>query len=419
MLNFQVRTLTLQDAETGERREIRIGAVTSVPRLAFTAHWSELHKAFDGMNIPVLKVTGYSWGASLQRGVNMLVEAGCDYVITIDYDSIFSHEDIAALIALAARYPDADAIFPWQVKRGGVDRLLLGLRDAEGKPLDVAPARIFSGEMTICESGHFGLTLLKVEALKRTPKPWFWEQPNADGEWEDGKVDADMWFWQRFVEAGHKACLATNVRIGHIDEDILWPSEGFQVVRQSVSDFYKNGRPSLKSPPAVADSGVNRYLEDVKLNLGAGEGPLPGYQNIDRKTGGEIFPLSYADNSASEVRASHVLEHFPHGQVADVVREWARVLKPGGKLKIAVPDFDYIVKAYSNGRRDDRMLELYLFGGQVDDADYHKAFFNEEKLAELMKHAGLGSIEKWQSEIQDCASLEVSLNLQGVKLCLQ
>ena len=60
-------------------------------------------------------------------------------------------------------------------------------------------------------------------------------------------------------------------------------------------------------------------------------------------------------------------------------------------------------------------IEAYLFGGQVDTNDYHKAFFNEDKLRKLMEDAGLGNIERWQSEISDCAALDVSLNLRGSK----
>src|SRR5687767_6506388 len=143
---------------------------------------------------------------------------------------------------------------------------------------------------------------------------------------------------------------------------------------------------------------------ETKLNLGSGSSPMEGYQNLDIKTCHEIYPLrNYADGAVDEVRASHVLEHFPHGQVAEVVKEWARVLKPGGRLKIAVPDFDWIVRAYSNGHRDDGRLEHYLFGGQADGDDYHKAFFNEGKLKALLESAGLVDVKKWESDAPDCS----------------
>lgn len=408
---MDIKPWQLEDAETGEKRQVKIGACTSVPRLAFTAHWGQLNTAFAHLDIPVIKTTGYSWGACLQRAMNQLIEAGCDWIITIDYDSIFDQQDILKLLALAARYDEADAIFPWQVKRGGIDKMLVFLRDENDKPLSAVPQSIFQGDLIRAYGGHFGLTLIKVDALKKTPKPWLWEQPNAEGEWTEGKEDADLYFWRKFKDAGNTTCLANDIRIGHIDEDIVWLREDFQVVRQGMFSFYELGKPDLSIPP-----------RPTRLNLGAGGAPMDGYGNIDLKNGTQAFPLNCADNSVEEIRASHLLEHFGHGEVAKVVKEWTRVLKPGGKLKIAVPDFDRIVERYSNGHRHDPILEAYLFGGQVDANDFHKTFFNEEKLRRLMESAGLDSIKRWQSEIEDCASLQVSLNLEGVKketTCLQ
>jgi len=329
-------------------------------------------------------------------------EEGADWIITLDYDSIFYQEDVKQLLTLAARYDEADAIFPWQCKRGGVDKLFVFLRDENDKPITTAPKSMFQGELIRAYGGHFGMTLIKTEALKKMPKPWLWEQPNADGEWTDGKEDADMYFWRKFRDAGNKVFLANDIRIGHLDEEILWPGEDFQTVRQGMFSFYATGKPNLAVVPP-------------KLNLGAGGMPLDGYVNVDIKNGSEAYPLNCPDNSVQEIRASHLLEHFPRNEVQNVLKDWVRALVPGGVLKIAVPDFDYIVAAYSNGRRYDPLIEAYLFGGQVNANDYHKAFFNETKLYKLMQDAGLGNIERWQSEIPDCAALEVSLNLRGNK----
>ena len=81
-------------------------------------------------------------------------------------------------------------------------------------------------------------------------------------------------------------------------------------------------------------------MDSVRLNLGSGRTPIPGWTNVDIKAGGSAYPLTqYADGSVDEIRASHILEHFSHHEVALVLREWVRVLKRGGKLYIAVPDF--------------------------------------------------------------------------------
>jgi len=153
--------------------------------------------------------------------------------------------------------------------------------------------------------------------------------------------------------------------------------------------------------------------ESIKLNLGSGDKPIDGWSNIDIKTGGVIFPLPNADNSVDEIRASHVLEHFPHGKVFSVLKDWVRALKPNGKLRIAVPNLQIIAEAYLSGKP--WPIQGFLMGGQTDAHDFHYSVFDPEMLEEALRAAGLGAIHPWTSEIEDCASLPVSLNVAGYK----
>jgi SAM-dependent methyltransferase len=152
----------------------------------------------------------------------------------------------------------------------------------------------------------------------------------------------------------------------------------------------------------------------IKLDLGAGPVSPEGFIPLGNVNGTSIYPLPYGDGTVQCVRASHVLEHFPHGEVDKVLKEWARVLAPGGELKIAVPDFAVIAKSYLSGA--DEPHEGFLMGGQVDGADFHRAMFDENKLKLSLARAGLMLIKRWESELpDDCAALPVSLNLSAIK----
>lgn len=151
----------------------------------------------------------------------------------------------------------------------------------------------------------------------------------------------------------------------------------------------------------------------MKLNLGSGPQTIEGFTNLDAKSGDVIFPLPHADGSVDEVRASHVLEHFPHAQTQAVLQEWVRVLKPGGLLKIAVPDFPTIARNYL--AKQEQPTVGYVMGGQVDGDDFHKSLFDLQTLSELMRAGGLVAINGWDSEIDDCARLPISLNVCGYK----
>jgi SAM-dependent methyltransferase len=154
--------------------------------------------------------------------------------------------------------------------------------------------------------------------------------------------------------------------------------------------------------------------EAIKLNIGAGDQELPGFTPIDRKGGKEAYPLAnYADGSVDEIRAVHVLEHFPRQDVPKVLGEWARVLRPGGRIRVAVPDMKWCLQQYAAGIPVD--IEGFLMGGQQDADDFHHALFDEPGLIEMMRTVRLIRPRKWVSEENDCASQAVSLNIEAVR----
>ena len=151
----------------------------------------------------------------------------------------------------------------------------------------------------------------------------------------------------------------------------------------------------------------------IKLNLGAGNTVIEGFEPRDAKRGDVLFPLPDFDGSIDEIRSSHVLEHYSHREVGAVVSDWVRAVKPGGLVRIAVPDLAHIAQGYLD--RQPGPWQGYLMGGHVDEHDVHKAAFDRANLESIMREAGLVAIHEWKSEIQDCASLPVSLNLAGWK----
>lgn len=147
----------------------------------------------------------------------------------------------------------------------------------------------------------------------------------------------------------------------------------------------------------------------LKLNIGAGSTVIDGYTPIDRKLGTEAYPLPYPDASVDEIRASHILEHFDFRQSQAALKEWCRVLKPGGRIRIAVPDIDAASKA------DPDEWPFIVMGGQTDENDYHKSAWNESRLRGHMEHFGLSDVKRWESPNTDTAAHPCSLNLEGVK----
>jgi predicted SAM-dependent methyltransferase len=101
----------------------------------------------------------------------------------------------------------------------------------------------------------------------------------------------------------------------------------------------------------------------------------------------------FADNTFAEIYASHVVEHFDYtGELGQVLKEWNRVLAPGGRIYISVPDLDILagwLLAKDRMTANERFgVMRIIFGGHRDQYDYHLIGLNEEFLTEFFKHTG-------------------------------
>jgi hypothetical protein len=248
------RWIVVRDPDTGNLARVKAAVMISIGRLSLSASWGCIQSTFGarGLDLNLLKLQGGIWGQQIQKGLNYLIDEGCDWVFCLDHDSIFTLHDAREMLRLAAKYPEADAIIPWQVKRGGWDGAfktgpaIVGVRGQDGKLTKSMPKGYFEGELVPIAMGHFGFSLIKLRALEDIPKPWLLSVPNPqNGEWDEGKVDDDVYFWLKMVDHGKKVFLANNIRVGHIDETVLWLDENFQVRNQAVPDYFKRGRPIL------------------------------------------------------------------------------------------------------------------------------------------------------------------------------
>jgi len=88
------------------------------------------------------------------------------------------------------------------------------------------------------------------------------------------------------------------------------------------------------------------------------------------------------------VFASHVLEHFSYWETVDVIREWAKVVKPDGCLHILVPSLEWAARMVLNDQPTKYVLP-HLYAGHVNKWDFHLAAFTMRLLRTQFAAAGL------------------------------
>ncbi|MET0251902.1 MAG: methyltransferase domain-containing protein [Novosphingobium sp.] len=112
-------------------------------------------------------------------------------------------------------------------------------------------------------------------------------------------------------------------------------------------------RDNLAAPAkrVLAPMEVRRYLsrhDEPRLNIGCGGNRLPGWLNVDRfPPFGVTFMdattrLPFDDGTFAAVLCEHMIEHVPKSDAIHLLGELARILAPGGAVRIVTPDLGWL-----------------------------------------------------------------------------
>lgn len=191
-------------------------------------------------------------------------------------------------------------------------------------------------------------------------------------------------------------------------------------------------------------------VDGIRLNLGCGGGPLPGYINVDIDSldklkerypseefpegveifNYDIFDLPFSPDSVSEVRADSLIEHLSFVEEPRFFYEVKRVLRPGGIFQFSTPDFEDAIRLWLAAKddwrdfyRDDAeaiaaqhwfgrysystdnrwgYLMAMIFGNQNGPGQFHKNGYTMPKIRAILARLDFEELEisryRWKDD---------------------
>ena len=142
---------------------------------------------------------------------------------------------------------------------------------------------------------------------------------------------------------------------------------------------------------------------------------------------GDAADLSqFDDEMFDEVYASHVIEHLSYQkELPEALKGVYRILKPGGVFRMSVPNLETLCKLFLhddvNIKGKFRIMRM-MFGGQIDEYDFHKVGLTWEFARHYFGQAGFKTLTRVREfgTFDDASSLKfggnlISLNVEAVK----
>ncbi|HUK25553.1 MAG TPA: methyltransferase domain-containing protein [Terriglobales bacterium] len=179
---------------------------------------------------------------------------------------------------------------------------------------------------------------------------------------------------------------------------------------------YKDVAFLLISKATLPNYWLRRCLNSVRspnghplhLHLGCGPKYLPGFINIDANPARKLdlwldvrCGLPYRDASVDSIYSTHMVEHFFPDELQRFFCECARVLKPGGGMRLVVPSLRNAITAYYQNRSEwfySYPSQFDSLGGRFSNFVFcdgqHRASLDFSYLEEELRKAGFPQVEE-------------------------
>lgn len=238
------------------------------------------------------------------------------------------------------------------------------------------------GEFFECTGLGMDCTLIRTEVFSKLPEPWF--KTVDEDDFLKGVNHAEMWtedlyFLDKLKKfTDWKIMVDTGIIAGHYD----WQSgRTFTIPPNSLP----MRRLEFNGDKRIIDIGCGPqyrgFEEGIAIRYDIDERWNPDYR-------GDVRQLPFGDGSFDIVFSSHVLEHLGRHETIPVLKEWIRILKPDGELRLVLPNIMWAAQNIINheGRNpkvDNDIMNVF-YGAQSSEYDFHKTGFTEQKIKTIL-----------------------------------
>lgn len=243
--------------------------IMSMPRLAFTDNVFSLIGAVSKLGIDGQRFSGVFWEQGMENLLENAISKGYKYALAIDYDTFYTAYHIMDLYNLMERQTNVGILIPLQARRGNIYPMSGRFADPNGDTVVVSKGSFTDGTQDV-DTGHFGLTIIRLSELSKLKKPWFEPKLSERNDWHRGHKDPDVYFWLKCKAAGIVVKLA-EVWIGHMQLMCSWAGpieKDFETYHTDINEVLEGALPSWTIPKSFKDGQlITNYLPTEKQGV--------------------------------------------------------------------------------------------------------------------------------------------------------
>lgn len=364
--------------------EHNVGLIWGIPTLfrPTTLQWA---LAFKALNPPINFNTQMSIIPNERVDVarNMIVEqalkAKAKYIFFQDDDTCPPPHALRQLIMRMENTPQAGVVGGIYFTKSNPAAPLVFRGNGAGSYWDWKVGEYFE------VSGiGMGCTLIRTEIFEALPKPWF-KTVDTDS-YDEGINHAEQWTEDLYF---CKQVLEHTPWQIYADAGIL--CEHHDAISQRKWGLEAGTLPTRKLPKdpnklQILDIGCGPDRNKIPESLGeVTRVDIQEDCNPDYRCDARFLP--FGDNVYDYVFSSHVLEHFAKEETFSTLKEWVRVLKPGGEIWLILPNIKWAAQQIVEGTISIDVMNV-LYGGQSDAYDFHKTGFTPQLVMDALRSLG-------------------------------